>query len=324
MRTLISEANMGDTPTELEHRSGLDPDDYHRLTGFEGDWRDSWWDQDYLVFMAGQLGLGAAADVLDLGCGVGHWGQRLLPLCGPDATLTGIDAEESWMAEASRRAEERGLRARFQVASADALPFADGSFDLVTCQTLMMHVRAPATVAAEAMRVLRPGGLLLAAEPNNYGSSAAHLFWEPRATWAQAQAILELEYVIHLGKEALGEGFSSVAEQLPGLFDEVGFVDVGVRLNNQCAPRFPPYTHDRQSIELTRSAHAEGALMGAGGTFANGERMFVAGGGTAARFAELWTVARDLEAARLDAIDAGQHRNAGGHMHYLIWGRKPR
>ena len=56
-------------------------------------------------------------------------------------------------------------RFRYRVADAKTLPFPDASFDLVTCQTLLIHLADPSAVIAEMARVARPGGLVLAAEP---------------------------------------------------------------------------------------------------------------------------------------------------------------
>mgnify|MGYP002632075165 CR=1 FL=1 len=303
-----------------EHRSGLDPEAYHRLTGFEGDWRDSWWDQSYLEFIAKELGLERIEEALDLGCGVGHWGQRLLPLLADGARLQGVDAEPTWMEMARTRAA--GLNATYQVARAEALPFADESFDLVTCQTLLMHVAEPAAVVREALRVLRHGGLLLVAEPNNLGNAGAHMAWEPRAELPELLALMELEYVCARGKEALGEGWYAIAERLPSLFEGLGLHDVGARLNNQCNPWVPPYDRDPQGIAMMRDAYEQGSVSLAGGTRDNGRRMFLAGGGTVERFESLWQQAREHDAGRLRALDQGRAASAGGHLHYLVWGRK--
>ena len=307
-----------------EHRSGLSPENYHKLTGFEGDWRDTWWDQNYLVFMAGQLGLYQLNHGLDLGCGVGHWGQRLFPFMAPGAVMVGIDAESEWMDKAQDRARTRGLEGiSYRVADATQLPFEDQSFDFVTCQTVLMHVPDAETVVAEGLRVLRPGGLFLAAEPNNFGSSAAELVREPQRDWSIMAALMELDITCAHGKEALGEGWYSIAERLPAMLDRLGFVGIDARLNNQCQPRVPPYEADREAIERIREHHALGALVRAGGTRENGLRMFLAGGGTAERYAELWEIAREHQQQELDAIDSSTYTGAGGHLHYLIWGRKP-
>jgi 2-polyprenyl-3-methyl-5-hydroxy-6-metoxy-1,4-benzoquinol methylase len=309
------------------HRSGLSPADYNKLTGFEGDWRDTWWDDDFLALMARKWGLDSAQTALDVGCGVGHWGQRLMHHMSASATMVGIDAEAAWMARAGARAAERGLgeRTRYQVAQAQCLPWADGSFDMVTCQTLLMHVPNPQEVVREMVRVLRAGGLFVAVEPNNFGTTAGELMSGSRLTWPEASALLELEYICALGKEALGEGFYSIGEQLPALLQGIGWSDIHVHQNNQCAARIPPYSdlNARTGIQMMRDSHAAGALMVEGGTPENVQRYFLAGGGDPARLSTLCDQVRAREASLLAAIDAGTLCSAGGHIHHLVWGHKP-
>jgi ubiquinone/menaquinone biosynthesis C-methylase UbiE len=48
----------------------------------------------------------------------------------------------------------------------DALPFADSTFDLITANMVMEHVKDPARILSEARRVLRPGGQFLFHTPN--------------------------------------------------------------------------------------------------------------------------------------------------------------
>ena len=48
----------------------------------------------------------------------------------------------------------------------DALPFADSSFDLITANMVMEHVKEPARILSEVRRVLRPGGRFLFHTPN--------------------------------------------------------------------------------------------------------------------------------------------------------------
>ncbi len=138
-----------------------------------GDTRDYWWNADFLELMGRRLSLDRVRDMLDVGCGVGHWGQLLAGLLASDARIEGIDRDPLWVDKAAARAAARGLdgRCKYQVGVAEKLPFADASFDLVTCQTLLIHAHDPAAVIAEMARVARPGGLVLAAEPNNVASA---------------------------------------------------------------------------------------------------------------------------------------------------------
>jgi SAM-dependent methyltransferase len=132
-------------------------DEYAWLVGFDGDWRDSWWSGDFLELVARRLRLGEVRAAVDVGCGVGHWGRTLLPLLHPEATLAGVDREPAFAARAATEAEARGIagRASYRQGVAEALPLPDESADLVTCQTVLMHVADPRAVIAEMRRVRR-------------------------------------------------------------------------------------------------------------------------------------------------------------------------
>src|SRR5215212_3908216 len=134
-----------------------------------GESRDFWWNVEQLELCARRNGLGHVGSALDVGAGVGHWGRLLTHVLPPAATVTGIDREPQWVEEATARAEAAGLAERFsyRVGAAEELPFEDATFDMVTCQTLLIHVADPRAVLAEMIRVTKPNGTILASEPNN-------------------------------------------------------------------------------------------------------------------------------------------------------------
>jgi ubiquinone/menaquinone biosynthesis C-methylase UbiE len=77
----------------------------------------------------------------------------------PNATITATDLNPAMLEIAAQR---RGLeRVAFQPADAQALPFADDSFDVVVCQFGVMFYPDRIAAAREARRVLRPGGTYL-------------------------------------------------------------------------------------------------------------------------------------------------------------------
>lgn len=98
--------------------------------------------------------------VLDVGCGRGDW---LLEFCQwgaePDK-LAGIDLDENRIFEARRRLPPADLR----VGDARQFPWPDGTYDLVTQFTVftsILHDRVKRQIAAEMLRVLTPGGVVL-------------------------------------------------------------------------------------------------------------------------------------------------------------------
>src|SRR5262245_55354530 len=78
-----------------------------------GDTRDHWWNLDFLQLMAKRLSFERVRDVLDVGSGVGHWGQLLARVLPADARVQGVDRDPLWVEKAAARAAARGLADRF-------------------------------------------------------------------------------------------------------------------------------------------------------------------------------------------------------------------
>lgn len=108
--------------------------------------------------------LDGVRQALDAGCGTGAF---LLPLARKltprGATVVGLDLSEGVLATARARVAAEGLPVSCQIGDIEALPFADGSFDLALANFMLYHVPDKARAIAELRRVLRPGGTLLAA-----------------------------------------------------------------------------------------------------------------------------------------------------------------
>lgn len=96
---------------------------------------------------------------VDVGCGNGAFTEFLIERCKP-AEVQGIDPSEGQLAFARTRPGAR--LAKFQQGDAEALPYADRSFDAAFMALVIFFVPNPAKGLAEMRRVTRPGGTIAA------------------------------------------------------------------------------------------------------------------------------------------------------------------
>lgn len=300
--------------------------DYAFLAGFDGDWRDTWWNADFLDLMARRWRLADVRRALDVGCGVGHWGRALLPRLAPDAILDGIDREPSFAEKAAQEAEARGIagRTRYAASEVEALPFDDGTFDLVTCQTVLIHVADANVALREMVRVLKPGCLVAVVEPSNLAESMTFLRGEPAPSFADVQALIEFQHTCEQGKRALGRGDSSIGDLLPGYFARAGLVDIAVYQNDKCAWLLPPYATRDQALDARQLLTwiDAGLWLSGGGTREDTERMYLAGGGDPARMDALWDLAMRWEHGFREALVRRVYFGGRAVTCYLVSGRK--
>jgi ubiquinone/menaquinone biosynthesis C-methylase UbiE len=99
----------------------------------------------------------ADGEVLEVGVGTG----RNLPFYPTGVRLTGVDLSPAMLAVAGDRARAVGREVALREADAQALPFADASFDTVVCTLSLCAIPDDRAAIGEMRRVLRPGGRLL-------------------------------------------------------------------------------------------------------------------------------------------------------------------
>jgi SAM-dependent methyltransferase len=97
----------------------------------------------------------AGEAVLDVGSGTGN---VAIAAARREADVIATDFVESLLEQAAQRAEGEGLPIRTRIADAQALPFPDGSFDVVLSSFGVIFAPDQETAAAELVRVCRPGG----------------------------------------------------------------------------------------------------------------------------------------------------------------------
>ncbi|MCC7488471.1 MAG: methyltransferase domain-containing protein [Gammaproteobacteria bacterium] len=113
--------------------------------------------RDRALALLARRGRHGPFSVLDIGCGAGT--QAML-WAGLGHQVAAIDVNEPLVVLGRRRAAERSLPIRFDVGSATALPYDSASIDVALLPELLEHVAEWEACLGEAVRTLRPGGLL--------------------------------------------------------------------------------------------------------------------------------------------------------------------
>lgn len=126
-----------------------------------------------LRFFAGKVKL-ECGRALDLGSGAG--GRTIAFQAATGGEVVGLEIDERIGRPSlafAREMQNDGVA--FVTGLAEALPFADDSFDLVFCYDVMEHVADPEQTLRSTYRVLRPGGRLLLVFPPYFHPTGAHL-----------------------------------------------------------------------------------------------------------------------------------------------------
>jgi ubiquinone/menaquinone biosynthesis C-methylase UbiE len=105
------------------------------------------------------------ATVLDLGCGAGLDSLLAAVRVGPLGKVIGVDFSASMLNRARRGASEAGLsNVEFRAADAERLPLADASVDVALVNGIFNLNPMRDAIFRELARVVRPGGVVYAAE----------------------------------------------------------------------------------------------------------------------------------------------------------------
>ena len=128
--------------------------DYDRMNHLMALGLDRWWRRRAVRELST---FNFQLSTLDVACGTG---DMVVELLKQGCTVTGVDLSEEMLAIARRKTAS----ANFQLGDAEALPFADGEFDAVTCAFGVRNFVHLEKGLEEMLRVLKPGGRMVILE----------------------------------------------------------------------------------------------------------------------------------------------------------------
>jgi demethylmenaquinone methyltransferase/2-methoxy-6-polyprenyl-1,4-benzoquinol methylase len=210
----------------LELFSGL-PRRYDALSAAFSFWQDPRWRRALVDALAPQPG----QRVLDVATGTGMVAAELRSCC--DCTVVGID-QSAEMLGAARARFAGDSRVDLVEGEAEALPFADESFDALTVTYLLRYVEDPHATVGELARVLRPGARMASLEfgvPPFVLARAAWRFYTAVGLPTLGRLVSRewMEVGRFLGPSIRGFYDKHPLERIVGYWQDAGLEDVRVR-----------------------------------------------------------------------------------------------
>ena len=198
----------------------------------------------------GRIGRGQI--VLDAATGPGEPALSLVEAVGAEGKIIGIDPIPEMVAAARRAAERLGVKnAQFEVAFADALPFANDTFDAVISRFGVMFFPDPVAGIREMLRVLKPGGRLALA--------VWHLAERNPFHYSLAQVVERYVESPPLAADALDAFRFATPGKLLRIFQEAGVAGAGERLL-RCTLDAPLPVQEFFTLRLEMSDKLRGKL----------------------------------------------------------------
>lgn len=159
------------------------------------------------------VGIGGDQSVLDVGCGPGSLTTALVEVLGAERVCA-VDPSEAYVQACRARAPGTDVR----VGRAEALPFADGEFDVVLTQLVLNLLEHPEAAVREMARVAEPAGVVAAVVWARDAMPLLRAFWDAAA----AVAAGAVAAVGESGRVGLRY------EELAALWESAGLTNVSV------------------------------------------------------------------------------------------------
>lgn len=154
------------------HRNRADlktPGDYQYRALTAGHPVQRFWHKNKIAVVLEGIGIEKEEVVGDGGCDSGN---LILEIGGRGKIRIGVDTNYESVAFARRLCESRGVRAHFVVASAEAMPFKEETFNQLFCLEMIEHLDPPAagSMPKQLWRLLKNGGNLVVTTPNSWSA----------------------------------------------------------------------------------------------------------------------------------------------------------
>ena len=196
--------------------------------------------------------VGRQDSVLDVACGAG---VVTCAFAAAARTAVGLDLVEAMLERARTRAAALGLgNVEFVAGDADALPFEDGTFDVVVSRFALHHLERPRAAVAEMARVCAPGGRVVVCDVTPEPAKAA--------AFNEMELLRDPSHVRSLTEDELHGLFAAAARRLAE--PSITRIAFALELEEQLARSFPASADDAAEFRRIFEAALDDDRLGVG------------------------------------------------------------
>jgi SAM-dependent methyltransferase len=197
--------------------------------------REHWWDTDFSDFLRDTLRPRPGTRILDVGCGEGTAEVSLGRLQVSQLALFAIDRRFDRVSQTAKAGSAHNIKLKVATADAHHLPFGSDAFDSTFCVAVLQHVPHPAVVVAELARVTKPGGRIVAVEPDNSAR-----YWFSSLESGQTAYELATRFFTAITRARGDGGDPAVGPKLASMFSAGGIEPLSVNLFPVSVSRMGP------------------------------------------------------------------------------------
>ena len=203
--------------------------DWNKELGYLENTRQRMWNDDYFEFLVKQVWkIDYPVKILDVGCGYGDLGKRLLPIIPDGSSYKGIDIAEDLIEKAREDFSNSKYNTEFEVMNLlEYEPVA--KYDIVICQSVLRHIPEVKEVLKKMIASTVSGGLVICIEPSRRMENAGLYIDDKDFDIFENDEFLkerwQQEYA-NGGRDFL------VGMKIPGYMSQMGLRNVSVRVND--------------------------------------------------------------------------------------------
>lgn len=187
--------------------------------------RTVWFNDDYLQLLVNSVWrIDRAVRVADFGCGTGFLRDALLPHFPTGSSYTGYDASPKLIEAARQKAGDGAAFVCCDLLETD-IP---AQYDVVICQTVLMHIPQPERMLQRMVDAAVPGGLVICMEPN-WNITNASIYVDGIDIDGRNLGLLAKLWSLAKARDGPDR---CVGTKVPAMMRRLGLRQVGVRMND--------------------------------------------------------------------------------------------